>query len=218
MHSPTDRSRPLAVLALAAFGLATIPGCNVVGSAVYVVQGPDKIPAAYELPEERSVLVFIDNRDGRIPERRLVSTASAAAESELLNMAKVADVVDSRPAQLLVRRESSDTPMSIAEVGRSMDASLVIYVAPDEFILSSDGASYSPKLSAYVKVLDVETGARLWPADREGYRLNLSPPPKPGLGPESAADRRAGNVGLANLLGQGIAQLFYDVDRFRTVR
>jgi hypothetical protein len=193
-------------------------GCNVVGSAAYIIQGPDKVSAAFELPEDRSVLVFIDNSEGRIPERRLVSTASAAAESELLNLAKIVDVIDSRPAQLVVRRESAEAPMPIVEIGRAVDAELIVYVAPDEFILSSDGASYSPKLSAYVKVIDTVSGERLWPKDPEGFRLNLSPPPRPGLGPSSAADRRAGNVELANLFGQGIAQLFYDVDRFRTVR
>ncbi len=201
--------RLLALLASVAAALAG--GCNIAGPAFYFLHGPEKVPAAYTLDKAKSTVIFLDDRTNRIPSRATRDLIGKTAEEDLLNQGIVADMVQSRKIQTVVARERYGKPMGIAEVGRAVDARVVIYAWVDQFTLSTDGQTFAPAAALRLKVVDAETGARLFPPpDTDGwYALSVVVPPQQGNTPDGSAPRQQAEQNLARYVGQSLARVFY---------
>lgn len=199
---------PLVVgVSVTALGVAA--GCNIVGPALLLAHGPEKIPQAYELDRERPVVIFLDDRELNIRRAPTRERITAAAERALLDRKAVDRVIDSRAAATLVQGEPRGDLMPISEVGRKVGAELVIYVVPEVFTLSSDGQTFAPMARLRVKVLDAAADTRLWPEEREGYSFDITASTRQGAPPTDAAGLREAEDGFADLVGRRLAELFY---------
>jgi hypothetical protein len=191
-------------------------GCNIAAAAFYIVHGPDeKVPAKFTLPPDKTTVVFVDDRNNRLPSRDLREMIATAAGQLLLEEGAVVDLVDARGAIAAAAKDRFGEPMTISEIGRSVGASTVVYVTIDGFALSSDGQSISPVTKMRVKVLDAQTETRLWPPEQEGYPLGVQSPPRQGTMQTSAAELYSARQEAAGRAGLGIAQLFTGyIDRY----
>ena len=199
-----------------AFGLAlAAAGCNYVGAAAYILEGPPKVQAAYKLDKDRRTVVFIDDRTNTVPRRSLRRTIGEAAEQELIAKAGLrADMVI--PSQATLRATASERlgePLSIVDVGRLAGADIVVYASISRFTLSGDGVSYSPVGEARVKVFDTVANERLFPGLAEGYPVTMAVPTKANDMPTGAAERAAAEDQFARLLGVQIAKVFFTHER-----
>ncbi|HYE02520.1 MAG TPA: hypothetical protein VD963_04725 [Phycisphaerales bacterium] len=217
-HRPADVDLPLpsgprAVLAglLGAVLLSGAAGCNIIGPAAYFAMGPEKVPAQYQLDEHKPVVVFVDDRASRVPDRVVRRRIGQAADEHLVARKLAKDVIAADSVAAVVAREKFGRPMGIADVGRAVSAGQVVYVRIEEFTLSADGTAFAPRAVADVKVVDVETGTRLWPDGDPGYhQLVVELPPRQGTAPRTTAELIEAQRVLAQRLGTAIGQLFYE--------
>lgn len=189
-----------------------LAACNIVGPAVVLAEGPPKADAVYELPPDRPTVVFVDDRDNRLPRRSLRLVVAEAAQDVLMKegVVKPAMMIDSRATQTIIARETAGQLMDITTVGRQVQARSVVYVVPVSFALSPDGQTYQPQAELYVKVLDVDREQpRLWPPEPEGYRVVVTPPRRPGDIPQRPADVVREEEALARECGRAVARLFF---------
>lgn len=199
--------------ACAAAGILAIGGCNIVAPAYLLVHGPEKVEAQHEIDPERPTVVFVDDRGNRLPRRALRQTIGEAAQQALLTEGAVKDMIDTRGAMAASSQDRAGQAMSIVDIGKAVNAEVVIYATVDAFTMSSDGQSYSPAAVLRVKVIDVVEDKRVWPAEKEGYPLTLTFPPRTSDVPTSAAELRVAEEEIGRLVGLGLAQLFYKYER-----
>jgi len=194
---------------LAAAALFSAAGCNIVGPAMYLVQGPDKTPAQFTLPQQTTV-IFIDDRANILPRSRLVRQMALSATNELLKVQQVIpEAIDPDAINREAVRETRGHLMSIDEIGRKVGAGIVIYAVPRQFSLVDDRGTV-PTCILEVKVVDTESGLRLWPGPREYeyHRLVVELAYKSPLRyDEGKADELQQQ--LATTAGLRLAQLFY---------
>jgi hypothetical protein len=198
---------PGALGAAAAVWMAA--GCNIVGPAFLLVHGPEKIPQQYQLPEERPAVIFFDDRAGNVGRSTTRDRITTAAEKALLKNKALERLLDSRAAGAVVVNEPRGEMLSISEVGRTVNAEVVIYVAPELYTLSTDGQTFAPTARLRVKVIDATADARLWPEEREGYMLEVTAVTKQGAPPTDNAGLREAEEKFADLVGLRLAELFY---------
>lgn len=202
---------------LIAPALLALPGCNIVGPAIFFIHGPDKVPAAFELDENKSTVFFIDDRVP-LANRAEKEAMGAAAEGALLEEKAVKDVISSRGLQAAIARERFGKPMGIAEIGKAMNAQVVVYVRLDAFSLTTDGQTYTPLASMRVKVIDVATKARVFPpSDQAGadpwHVVSIQLPGQQGSPPRAETpDGAKARQELARLAGLALARTFFKHD------
>jgi hypothetical protein len=194
----------LAVLAVTA--------CNILIPASYIVEGPPKADAAFILPARKTVVVIDDmtNHMSRVAMR--VEMGEAVGET-LLEQDLVPEVISTRDAIAYMRRaDSAGHSASIQRIGEGLGVDQVIYVKVDQFSLLGSGIDRSPEAIALVKVIDVTSGQRLWPAAGSeavrGTLLDIDPDLV-----STSAGRRELEDKLARETGEEVAKLFYAHER-----
>lgn len=196
-----------------------LAGCNVAGAAYLLAKGPEKIPAVYTLPKDRTAVIVIDDRANVVPQRSLREGIGASAEKEILARGLVKDLIASRNATAVMSRERYGSPMTIAEIGAAVKADLVIYVAMDKFTLSEDGQTLMPLATGRMKVVDVKTGQRMSPPEGrsvEFHPMSVRLPAQASNAPRTTTDQLGALSDLASLTGVAISQLFYDAEKTAT--
>ncbi|MSR17772.1 MAG: hypothetical protein EXS00_01155 [Phycisphaerales bacterium] len=204
----------LPVFMLSALAALVVGGCNIVVPAAYMLEGPPKLPALYELPE-RKVVIFVDDRDNSISRLALRAQIGDQAGKLLLENKLVPEVIESRSALNFARRsDKPGKPVSLEAIGKAMGADVLIYVDMRGFALSYDGSTPKPMAAARVRVIDVSNRERLFPSSGDGSVISTSEtrPVSPDLY-NSTTGRRAIEEGLAMELGETIAEVFYDHER-----
>jgi hypothetical protein len=196
-------------LALSACVVAFASGCNIAGPAFLLVHGPEKAPQVYTLDRDRPMVFFLDDREFNIRRAPTRERITAAAERALLGAKAVDRVIDSRAATAVVSGEPRGDLLPISEVGRKVNAEVVVYVIPEIFTLSSDGQTFAPMARLRVKVLDATADTRLWPEEREGYVFDVTVSAKQGSVPSDASSTRQAEDEFADLVGRRLAELFY---------
>lgn len=211
-----SRAGAVACLSLAA---SLIPACNIVGPAIFLVEGPPKIPAAYELPKETSVVVFVDDASSPPLSRAMRLAIARAAQDELLAGKAASRVIDAAGAFDASGAETASKRMDLQSIGRAVGADLVVHATIDSFTLSPDGAEFLPTATFRAKVIDTRTeqDARLWPADSSGFPAVAKPLKRAKEMPNSRGEADKARSDLARLTGQTIARLFYDAERWQSV-
>lgn len=189
-------------------------GCNYGIAALYLVEGPPKIQAAYdELNPERKTIVFIDDRGNSAPRRALRRAIGQAAEEALLaeGVLKPEMVIPSSGALFATAQEKRSDARSIVEIGRSLGAEVVIYVNIHQFTLSRDGASLQPAASGFVKVIDAAADQRIWPdGSAAGHPVSYTESDASAEVPKTSGERTAAEDRLAKFFGREIARVFFD--------
>lgn len=197
------------LLAMFAVAIASFPGCNVVGPAALLIEGPPKIDAVYELDSKRPTVIFVDDRNNVLKRVALRQSIANAAQQEVLDQGTLTNVIDCKAAYQVTARDKSNNVLSIVEVGRAVQAEVIVYVTVDSFGLSPDGNSYAPAASMRVKVLDVtKDEPRLWPKEREGHAFMASYRQLASKMPETLSEVAQAEDLLAKQCGRAIQQLF----------
>jgi hypothetical protein len=199
----------LAVAAAAPF----LAGCNIVAPAYYLIHGPEKTKKLYPLDEEKTTVVFIDDRQNRVPRRALRVAIGQEAEKTLLSQKVVKDMISAESALNAAGSDRHAHPASVSEIGADLKADIVIYATMDQFTLSTVGQSFAPLVSMRVMVIDVAADQRLWPADEAGYPLAVRPVLTAREMPTSLAGRFQVEDELARQAGVELAQLFYNHEK-----
>lgn len=206
----TSCLRMLAPLLLFAAIVPMLPACNIIGAAFFVVHGPEKVPQQFALPKDRPTVIFVDDRANRLPRRSLRQTIADAAQKELLESHTLTNVIDSRAALAVAAQDRYGEPKPIAEIGKAVQAEIVIYVTVDDFVISPDGQTFAPVVSMRVKVIDVLSDSRLWPEDKLGFPLSTQTHAQTGTAPTSQSQIALGEDGAAQRAGLAIAQCFFE--------
>jgi len=190
---------------------AALAGCNIVAPAYYVLKGPPKTAAVFDLDENRPTVVFVDDRASVLPRRSLREQIGQEAESTLLErkIIKKDQMISTLSALRTAAGERYGDAMSIGEIGNAIGAEVVIYITMDTFTISRDGVSLSPLVEARVKVIDVASQSRLFPPSADGFPVRIEPQTGTGQVPTSRAGRNSTENALARSLGVEVAQLFY---------
>lgn len=197
--------------------ILSIPGCNVVAPVAYAIHGPGKVEPQYTLDETLRTVVFVDDPSSRITQRRLRYAIADKATKELLAKRILVDMLDPRGILTAASNEQYGKQMSISELGRSVEADIVIYAVITDFSMSPEAGAYLPRASVRVKIIDTRDGARVWPVDERGHVINVQLPQRPGTGPGSTGERVEAEQTLADRTGLGLAQLFYKHEITETV-
>lgn len=187
-------------------------GCNVVAGAYYIVHGPDKAPKVHTLEKDRSTVIFIDDRANHIPRRATRLLVAQEAEKALMKEKVVKDVISAESAVQAAGSDRYEKPIPIADIGRAVNADVIIYATVDQFILTPDGTTFAPAVNLRVKIVDTKTDTRLWPDDARGYPLAVRGPSKTAPLPASTAERYKAEDELAKQVGRELAWLFYEHD------
>lgn len=198
-------------LVVAVAALTSLGGCNILGPAGYFILGPDKQPAVYKLDPEKVTVIVVDDKANIVPQRALRETMGRAAEEDLLEKGVVKEMVKSSQALAVLSRERFGERMTIQELGTALKADVVIFAAIDDFSLSQDGQSVTPLTRMRLKVVDVASGERKFPApnETEWYPLAIRLPAQSMEKPTGAAIMQS-NQQLARLAGIALAQTFYE--------
>lgn len=207
------RVRPVwGVVAIGTLTLGAIAGgCNYIGAAYVLAHGPAKAPAAFELPKDRSVVVFVDDRGNMMGRRSLRQVLAESVTNSLMQKGEFTNVISSKAALDAASGESASAPLDIVTLGKNARADLVIYVTMDEFVLTRDGQTITPYASMRVKVLDVtKPDPRLFPKDAAGHKASTSLQLTPSQLPPGVAGRAAAEETLAAKAGNVVAELFYE--------
>ena len=205
------QSRAIAIVVMCATVLL-VAGCNYLLPASYIIEGPPKAPAAFELPSKRTV-VIVDDKINRMPRVALRVGIGDSVGTHLLENNVVPETITTRDAVALIRRmDTASKPVSIQRICESLGAEQVVYVEIDDFNLSGGREEGGPEAVALVKVLDITNGSRLWPtAGSEAVQSSLQ-----DINPSliaTSAGRREVEDKLAEKLGEDIAKLFYAHER-----
>ena len=204
------------IASLLAASVAALPGCNMAVPALYVIQGPNKKPADFTLPEDRKLVVFVDDRENVVSRLQLRAQIADDVGTRLRQEELVRDVVSGRELIAYVRRvETSSRRVPIDELGKVVGADLVLYVEMDSFSLSADGASATPVATGFVKVVDLKERRRSFPADGGDPRGFPVSSEVKNMDQEmyrtSAARRKAEDL-LAKTFAEDVARIFYEHD------
>ena len=207
----STQSRAIAIVVMCATVLL-VAGCNYLLPASYIIEGPPKAPAAFELPSKRTV-VIVDDKINRMPRVALRVGIGDSVGTHLLENNVVPETITTRDAVALIRRmDTASKPVSIQRICESLGAEQVVYVEIDEFNLSGGRDEGGPEAVALIKVLDITNGSRLWPtAGSEAVQSSLQ-----DINPSlisTSAGRREVEDKLAEKLGEDIAKLFYAHER-----
>jgi hypothetical protein len=207
-------SKAVVGLVVSTAACALMGSCNILGPAGYLAFGQPKAPALYE-PQDRSTVVFVDDRNNAIPMNatRIRREIADKVSTDLMEQEIITDMISSRDAMATARNRDRDGElMSIDAVGAAVGAEQVIYIEMISFQGSPDGYSPRPTASCRLKVIDVPNRVRLFPApdaEQPFFPVTVvSPPISPELYTSNEGRRQIESI-LALLLGDQIAKLFY---------
>lgn len=203
----------VATLACAAW-LPALSGCNIVGPALLIVEGPPTTDAVFKLDEKRTHVIFVDDLKSRVPKRSLRTEIATSAEQTLLEekILPQQQLIATGAIMRVAADDAFGTPMSVAQMGERVGADVVIYVSMEEWTLTQDRGTLTPKVVALVKIIDVESKERIWPKIGSGHRLTVEPRDQTNAGevPKDLASRTAAEQALAKRCGKALAELFFE--------
>lgn len=205
-----SRSSYLLVVAAVVVTAAVGGGCGQLGT-LFMPDPRPLVPAQFKLTEGK-IVVLIDDYRVRL-EQANIKEHIADKVVELLKSSRAARKAKFLPYKNLrsVKTESpTGKKYSIKRIGEDLGADVVLYVDITQFDLEGDPQSplILPQGQAHIKVIEVETGDRLWPIDVQGHPVHAR-------GRREAerltnANRRKWSETLADMLATEIAELFYE--------
>lgn len=213
MRRPRCRCRnrfaaPTAAVAAAAAGMMVLAGCQF--PAMLIANMPQsKVPAEYE-PKDRPTLVLVDDPQEQLPTGHLAKRVADEVADQLKREEVVSRFIELDRLEALELEAEDFDRWAIDEVGRRLGAEQVIYILVEEFEFNETPQTYRPAGSMRVKVVDVETGERLYPEDdRRGRAVSDKLFYKQKLGGDTRGEESLYGRSLALRLADQAAKLFY---------
>lgn len=158
--------------------LLLFSGCTVASALQYKIAGPPAVEARY-VPAKEPMLVLVENyRSSGGPHSDAEMLARHLAME--LSEHKVAPLVpQDKLYALRTNRSDAYRKMSMAAIGRETGAKQVLYVDVQQSSIGAPPGSelLKGRIAVQVRVIDVETGATLWPTGAiEGIPLAYETP------------------------------------------
>ena len=219
--------RRIFLASAAGLALAVAASCNILGPVGYFVAGPEKTPAMHKLADDKSAVIFVDDIDSKLPNRMMRQRIGKAAERALLDnkCVREAEIISSDAALAAAGGERFGKQLGIAEIGEKVGAKVVIYARVEYFTLSPNGAEFAPSSRMRIKVVDVETRKRLFPAPESSdpgaqwHTVTYDLPTRQGTMPSQLGEVQRAEQDLADQTGLALARVFYEHEsRTRTNR
>ncbi len=211
--------RLAALVACTSACMVLLAGCNIVHAGSYILEGPGKIVAEYELQQVKTV-VFVDDQKNVLPRTTLRVIIGDDISAKLLTEKLVPSTISPRDAISMSRsREQDGTKLSLEKLGRELGAEQVIWIRPYTFDLDGydDQQGARPTAKVHVKVIDVTHRVRVYPPGDsfpEGRDLTIT------LLRDVNRDELATTIGrrkieeaLAAEIADDVAKLFYEHER-----
>ena len=188
---------------------AVLPSCNIITGVSYLVTPDPHRSAKFELPNLRTV-VFIDDRRNVMRPTRLRMVVADRVTNDLLTNRVVTTIISPTDVmRVSAQHDRHNAPLSVAELGRAVDASIVIYVEMSTFTLTSDMQTADPKAGCFIRVIDVENEIRLFPTEQAAFPVTTTLKRIDPHRIASLGERRKLEEQLAVELGDTIAKVFY---------
>ncbi len=205
---------PLRLVPAALLALVLLPACRYVAAASYLFGPPQVQKAEFKPTSGRLVLLLECAR----PEDENPVFAQNLHEKfeELLAQNDLKTQVVPREDVLRLRQEFPDFGQwTVQKVGQRLNAAQVLYVRIDRLQLREAPASplLTPAVQMRLKLIDVQTGERLWPGpqERDGRVCGRSRPSQEvAVGDSTVLDAETAKLGKD--AAWVVAQWFYDVD------
>lgn len=155
-------------IALLTSSMSIISGCNIAGAAHALVRPDPVIEAKFHLANQPTVVLF-DDYYSVVNPRRLRREIADEATVVLMEQADRDDMISPLDALNVAQRfDKPESRLRISEVGRRVGAGQVIYVEPIQFMIPRIAGTKAPMARFRIKVIDVETGRRMWPDEKDG--------------------------------------------------
>lgn len=184
------------------------PGCNIATPVLWLVEGPPSVEAMYQLPPDKSIVVFLDDRATVMPRTRLRRKLTMSATQYFLDQPKMTNAIISPDTAIQVtRQEGYGSLMPIDEIGRKAGADLVIYATVTKFSMI-DNNMPKPTAMLNVKVIDSATGEKLWPKGIAAHSMLAQMGAKTDSRYEDTQLEMMADQ-LAEFTGMRLAQLFF---------
>ena len=189
-------------------------GCNYLAPANYILEGAGQTPAEHTL-EQVETLVFVDDATNVLPRTLLRSSMATDLSNDLMARMLVSGTVSPTDAMAMVRaRERNGSRMSIESIASEVGVTQMIFVEMESFSLTERQYIPRPNASCFVKVLDMNKGARVYPidalGDEGGRRVSVTMREIPPETMRSASGRRQAQMNLASTLAEAVVKLFYE--------
>lgn len=193
-------------------GLAgVLPGCPAVGYLAALFTPPEKVEPVYKLPEDKVVLVLVDDPAFRSGNAPIKPELSREINSLLEGHRLVRRVVPYKELLNFIASEPNYNQMPTTEVGKALKADLVIVVEIEDFALKDAPQStvYHGRLKTSVRVVSTKKG-KLWPK-----HLTRGHPVKPVETPIQQGDGSSQfeiklSRKLARSMAEKIVNLFFE--------
>jgi len=206
-----SRFSATASLALAAVALSAAPGCQIIG----LFQAPKSVEAVYELPEDRRILVLVEDREHAGDFEVLKRLVTQQLNAQLLAHDLAEEVVPYDELMRLRWTTPDWTSVGVSNLGMKLGADLVLYVDIEEFHLRehSNDVLWTGRFKTAVHVTrsgDASSGeCRLWPplSRGKGYPVRIERDPITSFSPTFGQRLQES---LAAEMADKIAKLFYE--------
>ena len=191
-------------------------GCETIGFVASVFDDED-IPALYE-PTDRPTLVLVEDAPQPVLDQPDLADLIAGRVGQILATQNVIaqTIPPGTVAELRARTPDFDTDpkrWNIAHIGREVGAEQVIYISLQEFGLTEEGVIFRPRAVARVKLVDANSGSRLFPSSQDQYGSSGHPiVTQRNYGSMDGANQTTFTIlarRLAEDLAQDIAKVFY---------
>jgi hypothetical protein len=188
--------------------LTILAGCQLAGVVLSAMPPPD-IPARYEIADQPT-LIFVDDPADIVPALPLMGQIAHHAGLLLKNEKVVTQIIDPSSVDALRFKHSDFSTWSVTRVGQELGAKQVIYVMVERFQLVGPDQFYEPVVWMRVKLIDVQSGRRLFPeqdgpGDPVQSAVMLRKTVESGTpGGEQALSRQ-----LAQQAGEDVARVFF---------
>lgn len=144
-------------------------GCEAPGFIAYVVGGPPKMKARFTL-EEQSTLVIVDDPSNMLGDPNNATVIAANVGFHLKeNDVLLPELVVPQDHLTVLAANMGDRYLAtpIDQIGRRLKADQVIHVQIREVSLQSANTYYEPSAEVEVKIIDTQTGKRLFPISED---------------------------------------------------
>ncbi len=184
--------------------------CNIASVVAYVTTPDPEQEAMYVLPDVPTV-VFVDDRRNVLHPVRLRRVIAEQATNKLLSEKIVTTMISPRDViRVSATNDKYNKPLPVDELGKAVDASVVIYVEMIAFGLTSDGQTANPRTTCSIRVIDVDNKTRLFPVGKQAFSITESMTHVSANRVTSGSEARELAEELAIKLGDSIAKVFYD--------
>jgi hypothetical protein len=202
----------LAHLFLGLVALGSLTGCRTV-SALLAPDPRPLVEAKYKFVKGKKIAVLVDDYLAPITSPGMKRGLAQKIGDGLIEAGAVraGDLVSTESVAQLPKDTAQGKKISIQNIGKQVQADQVLYVNIVEFNLQADPENplIHPKARAYVKVVNVEDGDRLWPIDITGEPIEAKSRMQNELITDKA-DTSPFAERLSLLVASEVVDLFFD--------